>query len=86
MSEPIYDYSSRELQALLNTNKDNLIAQINKDHQLKLDSAQYLVVFQERGCLGRTWDRVLGKETEGRSRIVILNVNNHKAEDHDCKN
>ena len=63
-----------EFQQLMNDTKDAVISRINKDYGLSIDPCEYLYVLQQRGCLGRAWDKLLGKETDGTARTTLIRV------------
>lgn len=69
-----YTYSEPELQGALNDVKDAVILRMNEDHNLTLDPAEYMIVVQSRGCLGRLWDKVRGAPPAGSSSYSLVRL------------
>jgi hypothetical protein len=72
--EDTYNFTGKDLQALLNDFKTDVIDRINEDHALSLNPAEYVVVLRTRGCLGRLFDRVFGLVEDARALPTLLRV------------
>lgn len=74
MNYQTYTLDYQEMQELINNIKDDVIEQVNKDHGTNLSSVEYVYVLQSRGCLGKMWDKFMGKVPATETRHVLLRV------------
>lgn len=69
-----YTLDYQEMQELINNIKDSVIGEINRDHGTSISPVEYLYVLQSRGCLGKMWDKFMGKVPATETRHVLIRV------------
>jgi len=70
----VYTFNQNEFQALLNDAKEEIITRINADFECNIRLDEYVYVIRTRGCLGKIFDRLLGRIDNNQAQRVLLHV------------
>ena len=72
MNIKYFEMDDEKLTALLNSVKEMLIEQINKDFNISIKYTDYIILLRQKNIFGKMFDKIIGKDIKEGDVLPML--------------